>query len=721
MSGGLIQIVTSGKEDIYLTIKPEITFFKKVYKKHTNFSIELREYMPNQTVDYNNLISFNINSGDAIHRCYLEIDLPLLSFTDNYINNSLYTNNKNINITNINSIIKLLTTEYNNLKEFINIEIILYRSLSILLLAENININILQNEVIVYNYKFKNIKDNFINKIDENILIKINVSNYILSINKLITNLTSYDNNIYISRNNIINNINNLYNNMLLNLKYYNNKINYYNNKLNNLQTSNQIKFNYSSYLGHNYFQYYNIEIGGIEYQKYSNNVLHINQSHNIKNEYIDNYNHMIGNIDSLNNFNTNSKGNTKILVPLQFWFNRIVGTCLPLVALQYADVVINTKINDIKNIISFENYEQMYNDILNYTSIFVDNFIINKKLIYKTYNIDYFNKSIKYNCLYINNELLQLSFPDLLNTEIILLLSDNGTLYTQNQITKLIYPELDDIQINILNGNDSNTTQYLINKFQWIGLMININKYNLFSYKFASYYPFIDFNLYYSLINAPQIKLICETIYFDDYERSQFANSKLEYVIEIFDENVFNINSQQKSYDCELSFNSLSKELLWFIQPQIFIDKLTEFGQNINLLYDNYKYFLNNPIDTHNLLFNQIDSLLPNVDFNYYTNLLSYKYLNSTLPDGIYYQSFSLYPEEFQPSGSINLRQIKGKQYVVFFNQNFINEYNKLLYQLYNNFSSKLLSNKQSFYLTFITKNYNLLIIHKGMAQLLF
>ena len=40
MQGGLIQIVSSGKEDVYLTIKPEITFFKIAYKRHTNYSIE---------------------------------------------------------------------------------------------------------------------------------------------------------------------------------------------------------------------------------------------------------------------------------------------------------------------------------------------------------------------------------------------------------------------------------------------------------------------------------------------------------------------------------------------------------------------------------------------------------------------------------------------------------------------------------------------------------
>ena len=137
--------------------------------------------------------------------------------------------------------------------------------------------------------------------------------------------------------------------------------------------------------------------------------------------------------------------------------------------------------------------------------------------------------------------------------------------------------------------------------------------------------------------------------------------------------------------------------------------------------LYDNSLYFNYPIIDKHNLLFNQLDVLLPNVDTNYYNYLLSYKYLNNILPSGIYYQSFCLYPEESQPSGCINLRQIKGKQYIIFFNKDYIQEYTTILYQLYNNYNNNIINNKKSFNLTFISKNYNLLIIHKGMAQLLF
>lgn len=40
MSGGLMQLVAYGAQDVYLTGNPQITFFKVVYRRYTNFAIE---------------------------------------------------------------------------------------------------------------------------------------------------------------------------------------------------------------------------------------------------------------------------------------------------------------------------------------------------------------------------------------------------------------------------------------------------------------------------------------------------------------------------------------------------------------------------------------------------------------------------------------------------------------------------------------------------------
>ena len=42
MGGGNIQLVSKGPQDFHLITNPQITFFKKVYRRHTNFSFETR-------------------------------------------------------------------------------------------------------------------------------------------------------------------------------------------------------------------------------------------------------------------------------------------------------------------------------------------------------------------------------------------------------------------------------------------------------------------------------------------------------------------------------------------------------------------------------------------------------------------------------------------------------------------------------------------------------
>ena len=40
MTGGLLQLVKRDKQDLFLIDEPSITFFKSVYKRYTNFTIE---------------------------------------------------------------------------------------------------------------------------------------------------------------------------------------------------------------------------------------------------------------------------------------------------------------------------------------------------------------------------------------------------------------------------------------------------------------------------------------------------------------------------------------------------------------------------------------------------------------------------------------------------------------------------------------------------------
>jgi hypothetical protein len=79
-SGGLLQLVATGRQDIYLSGNPQTTFFKQVYRRHTNFSIETQRIPFDTSAEFNRLITLTIpRSGDLLHQLFLEIKLPEIS------------------------------------------------------------------------------------------------------------------------------------------------------------------------------------------------------------------------------------------------------------------------------------------------------------------------------------------------------------------------------------------------------------------------------------------------------------------------------------------------------------------------------------------------------------------------------------------------------------------------------------------------------------------
>ena len=78
MGGGLLQLVANGAQDVYITGKPQITFWKVVYRRHTNFSIESVACTFNSTFDFGKKTSVTISrNGDLISNMYLEIKCQL--------------------------------------------------------------------------------------------------------------------------------------------------------------------------------------------------------------------------------------------------------------------------------------------------------------------------------------------------------------------------------------------------------------------------------------------------------------------------------------------------------------------------------------------------------------------------------------------------------------------------------------------------------------------
>lgn len=76
MTGGLMQLVAYGSQDLYLTGNPQMTYFKMIYKRHTNFAMESIKQTFLGTPNYGGKITCKIDrNGDLLKNIYLEITM----------------------------------------------------------------------------------------------------------------------------------------------------------------------------------------------------------------------------------------------------------------------------------------------------------------------------------------------------------------------------------------------------------------------------------------------------------------------------------------------------------------------------------------------------------------------------------------------------------------------------------------------------------------------
>uniref|UniRef100_A0A6C0E5E7 Major capsid protein N-terminal domain-containing protein n=1 Tax=viral metagenome TaxID=1070528 RepID=A0A6C0E5E7_9ZZZZ len=91
-SGGLMQLVAYGAQDVYLTANPQVTFFKQLYRRHSNFAMEAIEQTFNGVGNFGKRVQSTISrNGDLITKVYVQVTLPAI---DNTIFNNVTTPNQ---------------------------------------------------------------------------------------------------------------------------------------------------------------------------------------------------------------------------------------------------------------------------------------------------------------------------------------------------------------------------------------------------------------------------------------------------------------------------------------------------------------------------------------------------------------------------------------------------------------------------------------------------
>lgn len=359
-------------------------------------------------------------------------------------------------------------------------------------------------------------------------------------------------------------------------------------------------KFRWIDKIGLGIIKSIDLEIGGILIDRINGEYMNMYYEINNNIGQQKGYNKIIGNVDELKKY-TNGKDSYILQVPLNFWFCQDTGLSLPLIALTHNDVKIHVEFNSFSK--CYLESPTHYINISNYFCLFKDNEIIEQ-------NIDG------------NIAIGRFIYFDV----------SQRRLYYDKISNDFLIPNIESSRYNIV-GRDT--------LFE-VTIPSNSNLT-----KDESYFPY----------NFPSLEtsfLLANYVYLDNKERWEFLHKDLEYLIPLVD-----IIPEKKAYSTNISYkidlmNNPTKIIFW--RGQL----LSNYESNDIFNYTSY------PVDlTPNVLINGTNLIINSInreeekDHKFYKHLQIYKNKFSSIQDGIMLYSFSLYPFEYQPSGTLNFNKI--------------------------------------------------------------
>lgn len=374
MGGGLIQLEVYGSQDIFLTGTPQITFFKVVYRRHTNFAIESVHQELTGVTNFGYESSCVVDKlGDLMSKIYLEIELPEINLLKN---NALNTLTEIDIIQNYNIFKELYQLTY----DYVSANTDTVRSL--LCLCRTSNITIKEIELLL--------EPKFLNLTVQSNKLKLFISTTNIILNK--QSLTSEINqiNINIIFNSIIDNINreplrlNLNGDLICRdvkietiqvishtlysqiksfyMKIYDEYVHHYNLYQKNLNKEyvERYKSAWVESVGYAIIDEINIEIGNETFDRQTGDfMIAVSKIYTPKYQII-NLGQMIGFVPELITYDDQIKPRYKLTIPLFFWFCRNTGLALPLISLRYHDVIINFRLKDLSKLFYVEYNEHL-------------------------------------------------------------------------------------------------------------------------------------------------------------------------------------------------------------------------------------------------------------------------------------------------------------------------------------------------------------------------
>jgi hypothetical protein len=392
MTGGLLNLVSYGSNDLYLTGSPQITFFKIAYRRHTNFAREVVPIACNN-MNFNEEITIKIPQyGDLMSNIFIQFQIPEINLqkTDLATNLTNTQTNYLTTTTTLNMDIdeQNIANDYQTILSFISINTIGYRKACLLQ-------NVINQSTTDFIYQINSVL-NYNHDEDTNYQIALqnaytyedNIGNTkILNIlNSKNSNIKQLINSINVSTYSISQIMNIINNAIKISIKvkaYYFSKV----QKLHNSQqdaNSKIAKFAWINRLGYAMIDRVDINIGGEKIDRHYGDFMNIwfELTTSINQKLL--YDKLLGDITSLTSFDRNIKPTTTITIPLTFWFCRKIGLAFPLIALQYNPVslVIRLKSFDQCAYVETLPLTDNYGNDLNFNQISLTDIWDNKGLV---------------------------------------------------------------------------------------------------------------------------------------------------------------------------------------------------------------------------------------------------------------------------------------------------------------------------------------------------
>jgi len=577
MSGGLVQITNYGSHDIMLTNNPEITFFRTIFRRYTNFGKIFVETKFDNPVSFNTTSVLNIPKAyDLLTDLILKIKLPKFDFSNLQINtqtdNSIYYVYYKEFLSFKNQLLNIVNNFFNNV------------SPNSLTYIEDLNTFITNNMTEAQFITFFEIVQFYFEKPLKNIKYYTNASLYQLQndILRYIYDTTTFeDYNLELFKNLI-------YANMTI-LDELN--VILYDILLDKQKKQPNVIYSWKDKIGIYLFEYFEMSIGSNQIVKLSPNYVDMYGQLTYQNPII--YDAMINDIQNVkrNYINEKFTNDDYVYLKVPFWFCQNYGLAFPLVSLQFNDLQFKLKTKNIIDCINItfpnQNREDLVNQqfLNNLNKILSEELQISVLLEYASLDSNERQKFVQSGHEYLITQVQEISFTNV---------SPFNATFDVNMFhcVKDLYWNIIKQPTNIYNNNTNVYYETVI-----------LNEYNskepsYIAYLNELYNPFIKFNTF----------IFINGLY--TYENLIITGE---------------LTNEQHDYDVSIVLAQKTRFIPYAINSSIILNSVS----------------------------------LINQPYNYFNYVQTYNYYNSIPQLGTNVYSFSLYPNDVQPSGSCNIGRI--------------------------------------------------------------